>query len=68
MDWEPIPADRVADLATRGMADGDVILLHDSTRYGHRPDCSATVAAVGAIAERAAELGLRVDPLGDLAP
>jgi peptidoglycan-N-acetylglucosamine deacetylase len=67
MDWEPIPGDRVADLATRDLADGDIVLLHDSTRYGHRPDCAPTAAAVGAIAARAAELGVRIDPLGELA-
>src|SRR3954470_19223042 len=68
MDWEPIPGERVADLATRDLSDGDVVLLHDSTRYGHRPDCRATAEAVGAVAARAAELGLRVERLGDLAP
>jgi peptidoglycan/xylan/chitin deacetylase (PgdA/CDA1 family) len=68
MDWEPLPGDRVADLATRDLADGDVILLHDSIRYGHRSDCSSTAEAVGAIAARAAELGLHVDSLGALAP
>jgi peptidoglycan/xylan/chitin deacetylase (PgdA/CDA1 family) len=68
MDWEPIPAERVADLATRDLADGAIVLLHDSARYGHRPDCSATAEAVGAVAARAAELGLRVDPLGELLP
>jgi peptidoglycan/xylan/chitin deacetylase (PgdA/CDA1 family) len=67
MDWEPIPGERVADLATRDLADGDVVLLHDSTRYGHRADCSSTVVAVAAIGARAAELGLRVDSLGALA-
>src|SRR4051794_24699065 len=68
MDWEPIPGERVADLATRDLADGDVVLLHDSTRYGHRPDCRATAEAVGAVAARAAERGFRVERLGDLAP
>jgi hypothetical protein len=67
MDWEQIPAERVADLATRDLEDGDVVLLHDSTRYAHRSDCLPTAEAIGAIAARAAELGLRVDPLGALA-
>ena len=68
MDWEPIPGDRVADLAIRDLADGAIVLLHDSARYGHRSGCAATAEAVGAIAGRAAELGLRVDPLRALLP
>jgi peptidoglycan/xylan/chitin deacetylase (PgdA/CDA1 family) len=67
MDWEPIPGERVADLATRDLGDGDIVLLHDSARYGHRPDCRPTADAIAAIAARAAELGLRVDPIGALA-
>jgi peptidoglycan-N-acetylglucosamine deacetylase len=67
MDWETITAERVADLATRELANGDVVLLHDSTRYAHRPDCGPTADAIGAIAARAADLGLRVEPLGALA-
>jgi peptidoglycan-N-acetylglucosamine deacetylase len=68
MDWEPIPAERVADLATRDLVDGSIVLLHDSARYGHRPDCGPTAAAVGAIAARAAESGSRVDRLAELVP
>ncbi len=68
MDWEPIPAERVADLATRDLADGSIVLLHDSTRYGHRPDCGPTADAIGAIAARAAEAGLGVDRLAELVP
>ena len=64
MDWEDISGERIADLATRDLADGDIVLLHDSTRYAHRADCAGTVAAVGPIAARAAELGLQVAPLG----
>jgi peptidoglycan/xylan/chitin deacetylase (PgdA/CDA1 family) len=66
MDWEAIPAERVIDLATRDLADGDIVLLHDSTRYAHRPDCSSTAAAIAAIVARAGELGSRVGPLRDL--
>jgi peptidoglycan-N-acetylglucosamine deacetylase len=68
MDWEPIPGDRVADLATRDLAEGDIVLLHDSTRYAHRPDCGPTADAVGGVAARAAELGVRVAPVGELLP
>jgi peptidoglycan/xylan/chitin deacetylase (PgdA/CDA1 family) len=66
MDWERIPAERIAELATRDLADGSIVLLHDSARYGHRPDCAPTVEASGPSVARAAELGLRVDPLGAL--
>ncbi|MEA2449768.1 MAG: peptidoglycan-N-acetylglucosamine deacetylase [Thermoleophilaceae bacterium] len=66
MDWEPIPGERVADLALRGFADGAIVLLHDSVRYGHRPDTQPTADAVSAIAARAGELGVRLAPLGEL--
>ena len=68
MDWEPIPSDRIVDLVTRDLADGAILLLHDSTRYAHRPGCGPTVEAIAAIAARAGELGLRIDPLRDLLP
>jgi|tagenome__1003787_1003787.scaffolds.fasta_scaffold20975419_5 peptidoglycan/xylan/chitin deacetylase (PgdA/CDA1 family) len=67
-DWEPIPAERVVDLATRDLSDGDIVLLHDSTRYAHRPNCSPTAEAVAPIVAKASELGLRVEPLGALLP
>jgi peptidoglycan/xylan/chitin deacetylase (PgdA/CDA1 family) len=66
MDWEPIPAERVIDLASRDLADGAIVLLHDSVRYGHRPDTEATARAVGPLARRAEELGVTLAPLGEL--
>jgi peptidoglycan-N-acetylglucosamine deacetylase len=66
LDWEPIPAERVADLAVRDLADGAIVVLHDSIRYGHRPDTLPTAGAVTRIAARAAELELRLAPLGEL--
>jgi peptidoglycan/xylan/chitin deacetylase (PgdA/CDA1 family) len=66
LDWEPLPAARVADVATRDLADGAIVLLHDSVRYGHRPDTRATAEAVPRIAARAAELELQLAPLGEL--
>src|SRR3954464_1634060 len=66
MDWEPIPGERIADLVTRDLADGDIVLLHDSARYGHRPDCRPTAEAVAAIAGHAVSAGLRIEPLGEL--
>jgi peptidoglycan/xylan/chitin deacetylase (PgdA/CDA1 family) len=68
MDWEPIPAERIADLVTRDLDDGAIVLLHDSARYGHRPDVGPTVEAIAAIAARARELDLRLAPVGELAP
>jgi peptidoglycan/xylan/chitin deacetylase (PgdA/CDA1 family) len=68
LDWEPLPAERIAELATRDLADGDIVLLHDSTRYAHRPNCAPTAVAIEAIVARATELGLRLDRLGDLVP
>jgi peptidoglycan-N-acetylglucosamine deacetylase len=67
MDWEPIPAERIAELACRDLAEGAVVLLHDSIRYSHRPSAAPTAEAVAAIAARAEELGIRLAPLGELA-
>jgi peptidoglycan-N-acetylglucosamine deacetylase len=67
MDWEPIPGERVTDLAIRDVGDGAIVLLHDSARYAHRPDCSATAEAIGPIAARAHELDLKLGTLSELA-
>jgi peptidoglycan/xylan/chitin deacetylase (PgdA/CDA1 family) len=67
MDWEPIPAERVAHLVLRDLSNGAIVLLHDSARYGHRPDCAPTAQAISAIAARAGELGVRLAPLAELA-
>jgi peptidoglycan/xylan/chitin deacetylase (PgdA/CDA1 family) len=67
LDWEAIPAERVADLALTDLVDGAIVVLHDSVRYGHRPDTFPTAEAVTRLAARAAELELRVAPLGELA-
>jgi peptidoglycan/xylan/chitin deacetylase (PgdA/CDA1 family) len=68
LDWEAIAPERIADLVSRDLADGAIVLLHDSARYGHRPNAAATAGAIGPIAARAAELGLALAPVGDLAP
>jgi peptidoglycan-N-acetylglucosamine deacetylase len=67
MDWEALAPDRIADLVLRDFGDGSIVLLHDSPRYGHRPDATPTAAAIAAIAARAAELGVRLAPLAELA-
>ena len=67
IDWEPLPAARVAALACRGLADGSVILLHDSSRYASRESALATAEALPLIAERATAAGLRFATLGEAA-
>src|SRR3954453_882186 len=66
LDWEPLPAERITDLVTRDLDDGSIVVLHDSPRYGHRPDAGPTAEAIPAIAAAAAEHGLRLGPLGEL--
>jgi peptidoglycan/xylan/chitin deacetylase (PgdA/CDA1 family) len=62
MDWEEIPAERIADLVTRDLAPGAIVLLHDSTRYAPRRSTQPTAEAVALIAEAGVELA----PLGEL--
>jgi hypothetical protein len=57
-DWEPIPAARIADLATRDLEPGTIVLLHDSPRYAYRPSARPTAEALPAILATAAERGL----------
>jgi peptidoglycan/xylan/chitin deacetylase (PgdA/CDA1 family) len=66
LDWEPIGGERIADLVARDLAEGAIVLLHDSARYGHRPSVAPTAEAVGLIAERAKEAGLELGTLGEL--
>lgn len=63
MDWEPLPAERIADLVTRDLADGAIALLHDSARYAPRESAQATVEAIPLIARAAAERGLTLGPI-----
>jgi peptidoglycan/xylan/chitin deacetylase (PgdA/CDA1 family) len=63
MDWETVSAERIVDLAERDLAPGAILVLHDSARYGHRPDVSATVEAIPLIAALAAERELTLGPL-----
>jgi peptidoglycan/xylan/chitin deacetylase (PgdA/CDA1 family) len=49
MDWEPIPAERIADTAIRDLAPGTIVLLHDSARYASRPSAVPTAEALPAI-------------------
>jgi peptidoglycan/xylan/chitin deacetylase (PgdA/CDA1 family) len=65
LDWEPIGAERIAELAGRDLADGAIVLLHDSTRWAPRDDVRPTVDAIGAIASAS---GVALAPLGELVP
>ena len=64
MDWEPIPAERIAELVARDLAPGAIVLLHDSARYAPRPDAAATAEAIPLIAAAAAAAGVELGPVG----
>jgi peptidoglycan/xylan/chitin deacetylase (PgdA/CDA1 family) len=66
-DWEPIPAARIAELCVRDLADGAILLLHDSPRYAERDSALPTARALAPLAEQARETGLRLVPLGEVA-
>ena len=56
-DWETISPERIAELVIPDLEAGAVVLLHDSSRYSHRPSARPTVEALPLIAARVAELG-----------
>jgi peptidoglycan/xylan/chitin deacetylase (PgdA/CDA1 family) len=58
MDWEPIPAERIAETAIRDLASGTILLLHDSARYASRPSAKPTAEALPAILAVMDERGL----------
>jgi peptidoglycan-N-acetylglucosamine deacetylase len=58
MDWEPLPPERIAELAARDLNDGAILLLHDSARYAPRPSARPTVEALPAILALMGEQGL----------
>jgi peptidoglycan-N-acetylglucosamine deacetylase len=63
LDWEALPAGRIAELAGRDLSDGAVVLLHDSARYAPRSSVAPTAEAIGPIVARANELGLECVPV-----
>jgi peptidoglycan/xylan/chitin deacetylase (PgdA/CDA1 family) len=65
LDWEPLPAQRIARRVHRDLDDGSIVLLHDSARYAVRPSAIETARAVEAIAGRASELNLDLVTLGE---
>ena len=64
LDWEDIGGDRIADLVTRDLDAGAIVVLHDSPRYADRPSAQPTADAIPAIAAAAAERGLEWVTLG----
>ena len=63
-DWEPVPSERIADVATRDLTDGAILLLHDSARYAYRQTAAPTAEALPAILAAAGERGLSAGPVG----
>ena len=64
-DWERrATPESIAARLTRGLAGGDVLLLHDSDAYSAFRSWQATAAAVPLIGEAIARAGLRAVPLG----
>jgi peptidoglycan-N-acetylglucosamine deacetylase len=64
-DWETISPERIAELVIPDLSAGAVVLLHDSSRYTHRPNARATVEALPLITAAAAERGLPFVTLAD---
>ncbi|MDI3340505.1 MAG: polysaccharide deacetylase family protein [Sphaerobacter sp.] len=65
-DWAPdaTPATILASLGT--LQPGDILLLHDSDRYGTPGSWRTTLAALPRLAERAAAAGLPLRSVGEL--
>ena len=62
-DWEPVPAERIADLVIRDLAPGAIVLLHDSARYAYRPSAAPTAEALPEIIDAVRQRGLTLVPL-----
>ena len=65
LDWEDVPASRIAAVACEDLRDGAIILLHDSARYGRRSTAITTADAIPAIAEHARVAGLKLTGVGE---
>ncbi len=60
-DWSALQSSRaIARRATRGLAAGDVVLLHDADHYSAPGSWMRTVEALPAILEAAGRLGIAV--------
>ncbi len=65
LDWEDVDADRIAAVANGQIADGAIVLLHDSARYARRPSAQPTAGAIAAIAAGCQTRDLRLVSLGE---
>lgn len=65
LDWEPVPAKRIAEVVSPDLVDGAIILLHDSALYAKRSSAQPTVDAIPAIVDRARGTNVRLATLGD---
>jgi peptidoglycan/xylan/chitin deacetylase (PgdA/CDA1 family) len=63
LDWEGLPAERIARRVSRDLGNGAVVLLHDSARYARRPSAIETARAIPLIADTARRRGIRLVPL-----
>lgn len=65
LDWHPIDARRIVELIEPDLAEGAIVVLHDSPRYAAREDAGASVEAVALVAEAARARGLDLRPVGE---
>jgi peptidoglycan/xylan/chitin deacetylase (PgdA/CDA1 family) len=65
-DWESISGTRIAELSARDLADGAILLLHDSARYADRERATPTAEALAPLAERAHASDLELVTLGEV--
>jgi peptidoglycan/xylan/chitin deacetylase (PgdA/CDA1 family) len=65
LDWEPVPARRIARRVLRDLDDGGIALLHDSSHYAMRRSARETAGALEAIATEAAAGGLDLVTLAE---
>jgi peptidoglycan/xylan/chitin deacetylase (PgdA/CDA1 family) len=65
LDWEDIPAKRVAAVTRTRLESGAIVLLHDSARYARRPSARPTADAIPAIANAARQRGVALLSLGE---
>jgi peptidoglycan-N-acetylglucosamine deacetylase len=64
MDWEPLPADRIAELVARDLDDGAIVLLHDSARYAPRASAEPTAVALEGLLGELRARGLSLARVG----
>ena len=63
--WENVGAGRIAQVASKQVDDGAILLLHDSARYGRRTSAFPTAEAIPLIASHAADRGIALISLGE---